>query len=236
MADIGNCAPTLNRITMRILLIEDDRMIGTSLVRGLQDAGYAVDWLQDGESGARALADKEASYSVALIDWGLPKKNGFEVLQGLRERQNSLPVLMLTARDSIEDRVTGLDGGADDYLVKPFELAELLARVRNLLRRPANRQDSPLTNGVVSLDTHTRRARRDDREYDLTAREFALLFALFERPGAVLSRGQLEERLYSWSDSVESNAVEFLIHGLRKKLGVDVIQNVRGLGWCVAGQ
>ena len=228
--------PTLNRTTMRILLIEDDCMIGTSLVRGLQDAGYAVDWLKDGESGERALADREASYSAALIDWGLPRKSGFDVLRGLRERQVSLPVLMLTARDSIKDRVTGLDGGADDYLVKPFELAELLARIRNLLRRPDRRQEAQLTDGVVSLDTITRRASRDGREYDLTAREFALLFALLERPGALLSRAQLEERVYSWSNAVESNAVEFLIHGLRKKLGADVIQNVRGLGWRVAGR
>ena len=221
---------------MRILLVEDDRMIGTSLVRGLQDAGYAVDWLQDGETAERALQDKEAKYSVALVDWGLPRRSGLDVLRALRKRHDSLPVLMITARDSVDDRVAGLDGGADDYLVKPFDLAEVLARIRNLLRRPANRNESLLTNGVLSLDMITRRARRADREYELTAREFALLFALMERPGAVLSRTQLEEHLYSWSAAVESNAVEFLIHGVRKKLGVDIIQNVRGLGWRVAAR
>jgi two-component system, OmpR family, response regulator len=221
---------------MRILLVEDDRMIGTSLVHGLQDAGYAVDWLQDGDMAERALQDEEAKYSVALVDWGLPSRSGLDVLRALRKRHDSLPVLMITARDSIDDRVAGLDGGADDYLVKPFDLAEVLARIRNLLRRPANRNESLLTNGILSLDTMTRRARRDDREYELTAREFALLFALMKRPGAVLSRAHLEEHLYSWSDAVESNAVEFLIHGVRKKLGVDVIQNVRGLGWRVAAR
>ena len=219
---------------MRILLIEDDRMIGTSLVRGLQDAGYEVDWLQDGASAAAALQDKEARYAVALIDWVLPAKSGLDVLRELRGRQDSLPVLMITARDSIEDRVAGLDGGADDYLVKPFDLAEVLARIRNLMRRPSSRKQAVLTNGVLALDTDTRRALRAGREYELTAREFALLFALMERPGAVLSRAHLEERLYSWSHAVESNAVEFLIHGVRKKLGVDVILNVRGLGWRVA--
>jgi two-component system, OmpR family, response regulator len=221
---------------MRILLIEDDRMIGTSLLHGLQDEGYAVDWVQDGDSAARALRDAAPDYALILLDWNLPRRSGLDVLRGLRQRKDSPPVLMITARDAVNDLVAGLDSGADDYLIKPFELAELLARMRSLLRRAIPGAPSRLSNGVLSLDPATRRVARDGREHELTAREYALLFALMERPGVVMSRTQLEERLYSWSDPIGSNAVEFTIHGVRRKLGMDAIENLRGLGWRVAAR
>jgi two-component system response regulator QseB len=216
---------------MRILLIEDDRMIGTSLLRGLRDDGYAVDWVHDGVAAASALRDEKASYALALLDWGLPGKDGLSVLKALRASGNALPVLMITARDALDDRVTGLDGGADDYLVKPFELAELKARIRSLLRRRAGRVESELIHGNLALNPITHSVRFHDALINLSAREFSLLRALLERPGAVLSRAQLEEHLYPWSEAVESNAVEFIIYTVRKKLGASVIENIRGVGW-----
>ena len=217
--------------TMRILLIEDDRMIGASLERGLRDDGYAVDWVHDGASAAAALRDTQAEYALALLDWGLPGRDGLSVLKALRNSGNAMPVLMITARDGLDDRVTGLDGGADDYLVKPFEFAELKARIRSLLRRRERRAQSALSHGDLTLDPIAHVVKLRDASIPLSAREFALLHALLERPGAVLSRQQLEEHIYSWSDAVESNAVEFIIHGVRKKLGPSVIENVRGVGW-----
>jgi two-component system response regulator QseB len=216
---------------MRILLIEDDPMIGTSLVEGLGDEGYAVDWVRDGNSAVTALSDEQADYSLALLDWGLPGQDGLSVLKVLRKSGNALPVLMITAHDSLDDRVTGLDGGADDYLVKPFELAELKARIRSLLRRRAGRAEPELTHGNLSLNPATHAVRLRDTSITLSAREFALLHALLERPGTVLSRAQLEERLYGWNSSVESNAVEFMIHSVRRKLGAGIIENGRGVGW-----
>ncbi|MGH8539596.1 MAG: response regulator transcription factor [Stenotrophobium sp.] len=216
---------------MRILLIEDDRMIGASLVRGLRDEGYAVDWVQDGEAAATALRDEQAAYALALLDWGLPKQDGLSVLKTLRSRGGTLPVLMITARDALDDRIVGLDSGADDYLVKPFALAELKARIRNLLRRSAGRAEQALTHGGLALNPVTREVQLNGAAVSLSAREFALLHALLEQPGAVLSRAQLEERIYAWNDAVESNAVEFIIHGVRKKLGATIIENVRGAGW-----
>jgi two-component system response regulator QseB len=216
---------------MRILLIEDDRMIGTSLLRGLRDDGYAVDWVHDGVAAASALRDEKASYALALLDWGLPGKDGLSVLKALRASGNAVPVLMITARDALDDRVTGLDGGADDYLVKPFELAELKARIRSLLRRRAGRVESELIHGNLALNPITHSVRFHDAWINLSAREFSLLRALLERPGAVLSRAQLEEHLYPWSEAVESNAVEFIIYTVRKKLGASVIENIRGVGW-----
>ena len=220
---------------MRILLIEDDRMIGASLVRGLRDDGYAVDWVHDGVAAATALRDDQAGYVLALLDWGLPGQDGLSVLKTLRNNGNTMPVLMITARDELDDRVTGLDGGADDYLVKPFELAELKARIRSLLRRRAGRAESELIHGDLALNPVTRTVRLRETLTTLSAREFALLHALLERPGAVLSRTQLEEHIYAWDDAVESNAVEFIIHNVRKKLGVSVIENVRGVGWRIGG-
>jgi two-component system response regulator QseB len=216
---------------MRLLLVEDDPMIGESLVRGLRDEGYAVDWVRDGAAGLAALGDKQADFSIVILDWNLPRQNGLTVLQALRVGGNAVPVLMITARDRLEDRVMGLDGGADDYLVKPFELAELKARLRSLLRRRDGRPSSAIIHGQLVLDPVTHTARLRDTEVAVTPREFALLRALMQRPGVVLSRTQLEEHLYGWNEGVQSNAVEFLIHGLRKKLGSTVIENVRGVGW-----
>lgn len=210
-------------------------MIGRSLERGLRDEGYAVDWVQDGVAAATALRDTQAGYSLALLDWGLPTRDGLSVLKELRQSGNAMPVLMLTARDALDDRVMGLDGGADDYLVKPFELAELKARIRSLLRRREHRAQSALRHGELTLDPTAHVVTLRDAPIPLTAREFALLYALLERPGTVLSRQQIEEHLYSWSDAVESNAVEFIIHGVRKKLGASVIENVRGVGWRIGG-
>lgn len=216
---------------MRILLIEDDRMIGESLQRGLRDEGYAVNWVRDGNSALTALRDQQADYAMALIDWGLPKRDGLAVLKAARSAGNRVPVLMVTARDAVEDRIIGLDAGADDYLVKPFDLAELKARIRSLLRRAAGRAESELVHGKLTLNPATHRVSLDGVDASLTAREFALLHALLERPGSVLSRAQLEERLYSWNDLIESNVIEVLIHGVRKKLGAGAIENVRGVGW-----
>lgn len=220
---------------MRILLIEDDRMIGASLVAGLRDDGYAVDWVLDGVSAAIALRDSAAEYALALLDWGLPGQDGLSVLKALRGAGNALPVLMITARDALDDRVAGLDCGADDYLVKPFELAELKARIRSLLRRRASRAEPELIHGDLALNPVTRSVRLREATVSLSAREFALLHALLERPGAVLSRAQLEERIYAWNDAVESNAVEFIIHSVRKKLDASVIENIRGVGWRIGG-
>lgn len=220
---------------MRILLIEDDPMIGTSLVEGLGDDGYAVDWVRDGNSAVTALGDKRADYALALLDWGLPGQDGLAVLRVLRQSGNHIPVLMITAHDAIADRVTGLDGGADDYLVKPFELAELKARMRSLLRRRNGRAEVELVYGGLTLNPATHAGHLHGTAIALTAREFALLHALLERPGAVWSRSKLEERLYGWDSTVESNAVEFVIHCLRKKLGANAIDNIRGVGWRIGG-
>lgn len=216
---------------MRILLVEDDPMLGGSLRQALQDMGNAVDWARNAQEADLALGT--AGYVMVLLDLGLPGKSGLEVLQGLRKAGNALPVLILTARDGIEDKVAGLDLGADDYLVKPFDLQELQARMRALARRRAGHADSVLGNGDIELDLTTHEARRQGSVHRLSAREFALLFALLERPGTVLSRAQIEERVYGWNEEVESNAVEVIIHHLRKKLGMDAILNIRGVGWMV---
>jgi two-component system response regulator QseB len=216
---------------MRLLLVEDDQMIGESLVRGLRDDGYAVDWVRDGPAALTALQDRQADFSIALLDWNLPRQDGLSVLKAVRASGNRLPILMITARDELSDRVNGLDGGADDYLVKPFEFAELKARLRSLLRRQQGRASTEIVHGSLVLDPVMHSARLGELSVAVTAREFALLRALMERPGAVLSRAQIEERLYGWDESVQSNAIEFLIHSLRKKLGSEIIENVRGVGW-----
>jgi len=217
---------------MRILLVEDDKLIGRAVRQALQDAACAVDWVQD---GATALSSsKTEDYSLVLLDLGLPRKGGLEVLRELRQMKNVVPTIIITARDAVEDRIKGLDYGADDYLVKPFSVGELMARMRAVVRRNHGVADPLLSNGDVSLNPATREATRKDRFHVLSAREYALLYTLLIRPGAILSRDDLEERIYGWNEEVASNAIEFIIHSLRKKFGKDVIKNVRGLGWMVS--
>ncbi|QID19258.1 response regulator [Nitrogeniibacter mangrovi] len=216
---------------MRILLVEDDPMIGTSVQRGLRDEGHAVDWVRDGVAAELALAD--TPYALMLLDLGLPRRDGIEVLTGLRATGSALPVLVLTARDAVSDRVRGLDAGADDYLVKPFDLDELGARIRALTRRSQGQAAPVLRRGALSLDPAAHTVSLDETPVKVSAREFALLEALVEADGKPLSRAQLEERLYGWDEEVESNAVEVHIHALRRKLGAGWIRNLRGVGYYV---
>ena len=216
---------------MRVLLVEDDRMIGEAVEAALVDAAYAPDWVRDGQSAIEAVAAQ--TYDIVLLDLGLPQTDGIQVLRTIRGRNNAVPVLIITARDAVESRIQGLDLGADDYVLKPFEMAELLARMRAVARRKGGVAGPLLCNEVLSLDVCARTVALDGQEIHLSAREFALLHALMIRPGAILSRGELEDRMYGWGSEVESNAVEFIIHALRKKLGNDAIKNVRGVGWLV---
>ncbi|GAO35436.1 XRE family transcriptional regulator [Sulfuricella sp. T08] len=216
---------------MRILLVEDDPMIGEAVSVSLKDAAYAVDWVLDGAAADIVLRNGE--HQAVLLDLGLPKRDGLEILRRLRQGGNGVPVIVITARDGIDDRIKGLDFGADDYLAKPFDLNELLARLRAVIRRQGGQAAPLLSNGKLSLDPATREARCGNAVEPLSAREFSLLHALLLRPGMILSRAELEERIYGWNEEVESNAVDFLIHGIRKKLGADVIKNVRGAGWMV---
>jgi two-component system OmpR family response regulator len=217
---------------MRVLLVEDDAMIGAAIQAALNDAAYAADWVTNGPSALTTLGCQH--YDLVLLDLGLPGQDGLEVLRRIRAADNPVPLLIITARDGLDDRLRGLDGGADDYVRKPFEMAELLARMRAVLRRKGGSAALALGNGVVSLDPATREAVVIDRPaVQLSHREFALLHALLVRPGAILSRNALEDRIYGWGEEVDSNAVEFLIHALRRKLGNAVIKNVRGVGWLV---
>jgi two-component system, OmpR family, response regulator len=217
---------------MRVLLAEDDPMIGASIRQGLRQDGFTVDWVEDGRAAELALA--ESVHDVLVLDLGLPKRSGLELLAAMRRRGDTRPVLILTARDAVADRIAGLDAGADDYMVKPFDLDELSARLRALLRRSAGRAAPVVVHGEVELNPATREVRLRGEPVALSPREFALLEALLARPGAILSRAQLEEKLYGWSEAVESNAVEVHIHALRRKLGAEFIRNVRGVGWMVA--
>ena len=209
-------------------------MIGAAVAQALKDAAYAVDWVRDGDSALDAA--ECGDYAIMILDLGLPKQDGITVLERMRFRNNTMAVLIVTARDSLDDRIRGLDLGADDYLVKPFEVRELLARMRAVTRRQHGQAVSVLTNGILKLDPATKEACCGERVCRLSAREFALLQALLIRPGAILSRQDLETRIYGWNEEVESNAIDFLIYGVRKKLGNDVIRNVRGLGWMVDKQ
>jgi two-component system response regulator QseB len=215
-----------------LLLAEDDSMIGDAVRAGLRRLGFSVDWVRDGVAAEQALLTEP--YDACLLDLGLPRKAGLAVLRRLRERGSTLPVLVLTARDAITDRVEGLDAGADDYVVKPFDLAELAARIRAVTRRKAGRAQAVIVHGDIALDPATREVRRHGELVALSPREFALLEALLEHPGRILSRAQLEERLYGWGEEVESNVVEVHVHTLRRKLGADFIRNVRGVGYRVA--
>ncbi|MBN9049398.1 MAG: response regulator transcription factor [Rhizobiales bacterium] len=216
---------------MRILLVEDDRMIGAAVAQALKDAAYAVDWVRDGQTAIEAA--RSEAYDLTLLDLGLPTPDGTEVLRELRRMDRKLPVIIVTARDAVDDRIQGLDLGADDYIVKPFEIRELLARMRAVLRRQGSGSSAILSNGTISLDPATREAVADGGTASLTAREFALLQALMLHSGNILSRTDLERHIYGWNEEVESNAVEFLIHAIRKKLGTSSIRNVRGVGWMV---
>ena len=206
-------------------------MVGDAVEQALKDAAYAVDWVIDVETAIQAA--RSETYELALLDLGLPKADGREVLRRLRSLDRKLPVIIVTARDGVDDRIDGLDLGADDYLVKPFEIRELLARMRAVLRREGSGSAPLLSNGKLSLDLATRDASFLGENALLTAREFALLQALLARPGTVLSRSELERQIYGWNEEVESNAIEFLIHTIRKKLGATAIRNVRGVGWMV---
>jgi len=219
---------------MRLLLVEDDSMIGDSVRQGLRQDGFTVDWVLDGRGAELALHNEV--YDLLVLDLGLPKKDGLDVLKTLRQRGNRIPVLILTARDTVADRVKGLDAGADDYLVKPFDLDELAARIRALLRRRSGRADPVIRHGRLTFSPTTREVTFEGKPVSLSAREFALLEAFLDRPGVVLSREQLEEKLYGWGEEVESNTVEVYIHALRRKFGQDFIKNVRGVGYRVAKQ
>ena len=217
---------------MKVLLVEDDPMIGSAMEYALRSAEHSVDWTHDGTSALTAAQTHR--YDAILLDLGLPGRDGIEVLRKLRGAGNATPILIVSARDAVESRVAGLDLGADDYLLKPFDMTELLARMRAVVRRRNGHAASTLDNGLLSLDLNTREITAGGKTMRLSGREFALIEALLIRPGAILSRQELEDRIYGWHHEVESNAVEFLIHGLRKKLGADAIKNVRGLGWMVS--
>ena len=216
---------------MRLLLVEDDAMIGEAIREGLRREGFTVDWVHDGESASQVL--RMEAFDLLLLDLGLPRKGGLEVLTAARALGQELPVLIITARDAVSDRVQGLDAGADDYLVKPFDLDELAARIRALLRRKSGRTAPAIEHRGVVLDPARHSVTRNGREVALSPKEFALLQLLMERPGTIHSRARIEERLYGWGEEVESNAVEVHIHGLRRKLGADYILNVRGVGYRV---
>jgi two-component system OmpR family response regulator len=216
---------------MRLLLVEDDTMIGEAVLDQLRAEHYAVDWVRDGELADTALQSQ--AYDLVLLDLGLPRRDGLEVLKALRARKQRLPVLIATARDSVQQRVQGLDAGADDYILKPFDLDELLARIRALLRRASGRAEPVYEYKGVSICPATREVSVQGAPVVLSAREWAVLEPLLARPGLVLSRAQLEEKLYGWKDDISSNAVEVYIHGVRKKLGAELIQNVRGVGYMV---
>ena len=216
---------------MRLLLVEDDTMIGQSVLDLLRAEHFTVDWVKDGESAEAALAAR--SFELVLLDLGLPRGDGLTILRALRARGEEIPVLIATARDSVQQRVEGLDAGADDYMLKPYDLNELIARIRALLRRGAGRAEPIYERAGVSINPVTREVTSQGRPVTLSAREWAVLSPLLERPGLVLSRAQLEGKLFGWKDGISSNAVEVYVHGLRRKLGTELIHNVRGMGYMV---
>lgn len=216
---------------MKLMLAEDDPHVGAGIVQGLRLAGFTVDWVRDGLEATHALA--VGSYALLILDLGMPKMGGIELLDTLRRKNNMIPILIVTARDAVTDKIDGLNRGADDYLIKPFNLEELAARVHALLRRGQSRNTRELRLGKLCVIPTTCSVTIDDRQITLTAREFALLVALMETPGNVVSLRELEERLYGWEEEVASNAVEVLLHRLRRKLNGSWIRNVRGVGYKV---
>lgn len=219
---------------MRFLLVEDDLMIGESLIKALHLGGYTVDWAKTGDDGRESL--RQEDYELLLLDIGLPDMSGLDLLRWLRSKENNLPVILITARDGLDDRVKGLDSGADDYILKPFQFEELEARIRAALRRREGRAVPCLSVGDLSLDPATKTCKRGRISLTLSAKEYALLYALMEKPGTVLSRARLENKIYGWHDEIESNAIEYHIHQIRKKLGRDVIKNIRGVGYTIGEQ
>jgi two-component system response regulator QseB len=219
---------------MRLLLVEDDAMVGESVRQGVRQDGFTVDWVRDGRAAELALSNEV--YDLMLLDLGLPRKEGLDVLKSLRQKGRRIPVMIVTARDAVADRVRGLDAGADDYLVKPFDLDELAARVRAVLRRHSGRAEPQVVVGPLTLNPATHEVTFNGQPVTLSAREFKLLEAFVDRPGAVYSREQLEEKLYGWDEEVGSNTVEVHIHALRKKLSQDFIKNVRGVGYMIPKQ
>jgi two-component system OmpR family response regulator len=218
-------------LAMHVLLVEDDPMIGRATAQALTDAAHAVDWVTDGAMGLAAARD--GGYDLLLLDLGLAELDGVEVLRAVRQHDASLPIMVVTARDHVDSRVNVLDLGADDYLVKPFEVKELLARIRAVVRRKGGSGTPLLTCGQLTLDPASHEATFRDARCRLSGREFALMEALVRRPGAILSRAELEQRIYGWGAEVESNTVEVLVHGVRRKLGQEAIRTVRGVGYRV---
>lgn len=216
---------------MRTLLVEDDPQIGAAVVQALQDAGMAVDWVTDGNSAIASI--KSGSFELMLLDIGLPKRDGLSVLGDIRRQHNDIPTIIITARDAVEDRIAGLDLGADDYLVKPFLVDELLARIRAVTRRQSGSAQPLLSNGIFAVDPAAKSAKYNSLNLDLTGKEYRLLHALLRTPGRIFSREELEEKVYAWDDDINSNAIEVLIHSVRRKTDKSAIKNVRGLGWMV---
>ncbi len=216
---------------MRLLLVEDDNLLGDGLYVGLKQAEYTVDWVMDGEAANHALMNE--SFDLVVLDLSLPHMSGIEVLQALRQRNDTIPVLILTAMDSVENRIQGLDSGADDYLIKPFDLDELCARLRALTRRYSGRSDPILSHGTLELNPAAHTVSKDGQSVSLSSREFVLLLFLMENVGRVSSRTRLEETLYGWDGEIESNSLEVFIHHLRKKIGSDIIKTVRGVGYMI---
>ena len=217
---------------VRVLVIEDDPMIGRAVVSGLQQGGYAVDWVRDGCEAELALAN--GVYDLALLDLGLPRREGLDILKGARRARNDVAILIITARDSLASRLAGLDNGADDYLVKPFDLDELIARARAVIRRRAGRSTPKITYGALTIDPAKREVSLNGVRVELSAREFAVLETLMKDPGAVVSREKLEDSVYGWSEEIDSNCVEVHLHHIRRKLKPQLIRNVRGVGYRIA--
>ncbi len=216
---------------MKILLVEDDTMIGESISHALKGIGYGVDWVQDGITAEESINLQQ--YTMILLDLGLPKQSGIELLGKLRKKENHIPVLIISARDKLSDKIYGLDSGADDYLIKPFELSELEARIRAILRRQGGKANPIIKYGKLELNPATKEIKFNNKKAQLSAREFSLMSILIEHPGKIFSRPELEEKIYGWNEEVESNSIEVHIHALRKKLGSGIIQNIRGLGYKV---
>ncbi len=216
---------------MRILLVEDDQLLGDGLRSGLTQYGYTVDWVKDGQAALHALLTE--TFDMVVLDLGIPKRSGLDVLKTVRGKNINTPVVILTARETIEDRVKGLDAGADDYLVKPFDLNELCARIRALQRRSKQRAKPKLTHGDITIDLASHTVLLNDQVINISRREFALIQKLLENVGRVISRDQLSQTLYGWGDDVDSNALEVHIHNLRKKFGTKLIRTIRGVGYMI---